>query len=95
MIYFLQSQQQAPMWAPWILPIGLFAVFYFMILRPQQKRQREHRAMLDSLKKGDRVITSGGIYGVVVALKDDVVVLRIAENCNVEITRPNVAAIVP
>ncbi|HEY6573085.1 MAG TPA: preprotein translocase subunit YajC, partial [Candidatus Eisenbacteria bacterium] len=50
-------------------------IFYFMIIRPQQRRQKETEAMLASIKKGDRVLTTGGIFGTVVGTKDDVVVL--------------------
>lgn len=55
--------------APLIL---MFAIFYFLLIRPQQKKAKEHKAMLDGLKKGDAVITAGGLYGVVVEAKDEV-----------------------
>ena len=87
------AQQSPPGWTTWILPVGMIAIFYFLIIRPQQRRQKEHRQLLDSLAKGDRVVTSGGIHGTVVGLKDDIVVLRIDENCKIELTRSNVAAV--
>ena len=93
MIYLLQAQQSAPGWTAWILPVGMIAIFYFLIIRPQQKRQKAHRQLLDSLTKGDRVVTSGGIHGTVVGIKEDVVVLRVDENCKLEVSRANVNAV--
>ncbi|MBN1493321.1 MAG: preprotein translocase subunit YajC [Candidatus Omnitrophica bacterium] len=63
-----------------MFPILLMAaVFYFLVLRPQNKRQVEHRQMISSLKKGDKVITSGGILGTVVGVKEKTVVLKVGE----------------
>ena len=59
--------------------ILMFVIFYFLLIRPQQKRQKEHQQMLRELKKGDRIITSGGLIGTVVGLKDDEVVLRVGD----------------
>ncbi len=74
--------------------ILIFVIFYFLLIRPQQKRQKEHQKMLESLRKGDRVLTSGGIYGTVVGVKDDVVVVKIAENVKVELAKSAVSHIV-
>jgi len=93
LIYLLQAQQSAPGWTAWILSVGMIAIFYFLIIRPQQKRQKAHRQLLDSLTKGDRVVTSGGIHGTVVGIKEDVVVLRVDENCKIEVSRANVNAV--
>ena len=60
--------------APFVL---MFAVFYFLLIRPQQKRAKEHRAMLSALKRGDKVVTSGGLHGTIVEAQDDVVVVGI------------------
>ncbi|MFQ6093259.1 MAG: preprotein translocase subunit YajC [bacterium] len=80
-----------------LLPIILmFAIIYFLLLRPQQKRQRQQQMMLDSLRKGDRVVTSGGIFGTVVGIKEKqgIVVLRVADNVKIELTKISVARIV-
>ena len=74
--------------------IIIFFIFYLLVFRPQQKRQKEHRAMLSSLKKGDRVLTTGGMYGTVVGVDESTAVLRIAENVKVEFQRSAIAAIV-
>ena len=72
----------------------VFAVLYFLILRPQAKRQRERDAMLKRVQKGDRIVTSGGLYGTVVNVKDDVLVVKIVDNFGrVELARPGVASI--
>ena len=77
------------------LPIILiFVIFYFLLIRPQQKRQKEHQNMLDRISKGDRVVTSGGMYGTVVGVKDNIVVLRIADEVKVEFSKSSVSGII-
>ncbi len=73
-----------------ILPLVAIAfIFYFMIIRPQQKKQKETQAMLNSIRKGDRVLTSGGIFGTVIGVKEkeDVIVLKVAEDVKLEFSR--------
>ncbi len=70
------------------LPLVLiFAVFYFLLIRPQQKKAKEHQAFLSNLKKGDLVVSSGGIQGTVTGLTDTVVTLEIADNVRVKVSR--------
>ena len=71
----------------------IFAIFYFLLVRPQMKRQKEHQAMVSSLKKGDKVVTTGGIHGTVVGIKDDVAVIKIAEEVKIEVSKSCVATI--
>jgi preprotein translocase subunit YajC len=71
----------------------IFGIFYFLLVRPQMKRQKEHGKMIESLKKGDRVITTGGIHGTIVGVKDDIAVLKIADDVKVEVSKSCVAAI--
>lgn len=66
-------------------------LFYFMILRPQQKQQKERKAMLDALKKGDQVVTVGGIYGELVALKEDYVTVKVASNTEIKVSRSGIS----
>ena len=68
----------------------LFAGMWFLIIAPQRKRQKEHRKMITELKKGDEVVTSGGIYGVVTNIKEDRFVVRIADNVKVELSKGSV-----
>ncbi|MDM7917311.1 MAG: preprotein translocase subunit YajC [Candidatus Eisenbacteria bacterium] len=69
-------------------------IFYFLLIRPQQKRQREMQKMLGALKRGDRVLTSGGLYGTVWDVKDDLVVLKLTEELKVEVAKSAVQAVV-
>ena len=77
-----------------LLPFVLmFAVLYFLILRPQMKKQKNQQKMIDELEKGDLVVTSGGIHGVIANLKDDTIVVKIAENVKIELSRAAVSRV--
>jgi preprotein translocase subunit YajC len=68
------------------LPLVLiFVIFYFLLIRPQQKKAKEHKAMLEGLKKGDKIVTSGGIYGLIDEVRPDTVTVKIAENVRVKL----------
>ncbi len=76
------------------LPLVLiFVVFYFLLIRPQQQKAKELRVMLANLKRNDDVITSGGLYGKVIALNDKVVTLEIAPNVRVRVDRQQIASV--
>ncbi len=75
---------------PFIL---VFAVFYFLLIRPQQKKAKEHQNMIANLKKGMRIITSGGIYGTIQSIDDTTIGLEIAEKVKIKVSRGNVAAL--
>ncbi|MDP6419357.1 MAG: preprotein translocase subunit YajC [Candidatus Krumholzibacteria bacterium] len=92
MSFFLQTAAPAPMMGNFLFLGLMFAVFFFLIIRPQQKRAKEHRALLEGLSRGDKVMTSGGIFGTVDSVKDNVVVLKISENTKIEILKDNVSA---
>ena len=76
-------------WGPIVVMI---AIFYFLLYRPQTKQQNRRRAMLDNLKKGDQVITIGGIYGTIVELGDTSLKLKIADGVVIEVVRSSVNA---
>ena len=77
-----------------ILPfILIFVIMYFMVIRPQQKKARDHQDMLAKLKRNDEVMTSGGIYGKVIDLKETVVTLEVAPNVRIRVHRPQIAAV--
>ena len=77
------------------LPLVLiFVVFYFLLIRPQQKKAKQHQEMLGKLKKNDEVMTSGGIYGKVVTLADNVVTLEVAPNVRIRVNRPQISAVI-
>ncbi len=71
--------------------ILLFAVFYFLLIRPQQKRARTHKQFIEGLKKGDRIVTSGGMYGTITGVTDDAVTIEVAEKVRVKILKSAVA----
>ena len=71
--------------------ILMFAIFYFLLIRPQQKKAKQHKQLLADLKKGDRVVSSGGLHGVITGLTDDVVTVEIAPKIRVKISRGSVA----
>jgi preprotein translocase, YajC subunit len=76
------------------LPIAaIFLVFYFLVIAPANKQRRKTQEMLSSLKKGDRVVTSGGIYGTIQSVEPDVVYLKIAENIRVKVARSAVTGL--
>ncbi len=79
-----------------LLPVVIIAVFYFLLILPQQRRQKKWQKMLGELKTGDRVITSGGMRGTVVALRDDYLHLRIPpDNLRIEVQRAAVVSVAP
>jgi preprotein translocase subunit YajC len=89
-----QASQGAGSLGGFMLPmIAIFVVMYFLMFRPQAKRQKEHRIMLDNLQKGDRVLTAGGIYGTVAGIKEkeNIVILKIAENVKIDIAKSTIA----
>lgn len=71
------------------------AVFYFLLIRPQQKRQREQRELMNNLNKGEEVITNGGILGKIVSLRDDFVVLAIAEGVEITLQKSSIHSVLP
>jgi preprotein translocase subunit YajC len=74
--------------------IFIFAIFYFLLIMPQQRRQKKWQQMLSDLKNGDKVVTSGGIRGTIIALRDDYIQLRVPpDNLRIEVTRASVASV--
>ena len=79
-----------------LIMIGIFfAIMYFMIIRPQQKRQKEHKSLMDSLTKGDEVVTNGGMMGKIKAVSDDVVRIELAENVIIKVQKHAIASVLP
>ena len=71
----------------------IFAMFYFLMIRPQRKRQKEHQKMMEELKKGDRVITAGGIYGVIESVSEDSIVIKVESGTTLRLAKGSVAVI--
>lgn len=93
--FAFQTQGGSGGWAVGILPlVFIFAIFYFLLIMPQQRRQKKWQKMLSELKTGDRVVTSGGIRGTVIALRDDFVHLRVPpDNLKLEVSRSAVVQV--
>ena len=86
-----QGQGGAVLWLPLVL---IFAIFYSLLILPQQRRQKKWQAMLGALKTGDRVTTSGGLRGTIIALRDDTVHLRVPpDNLRLEVLRSSVVSV--
>ncbi len=92
---FFQASDGGGAFTNTIVMFGLmFLILYFMIIRPQQKRSKDRQKMLDALKKGDKVLTSGGIHGTIVGLEDKTLLVQIADNVKVKLDRGSVASVV-
>lgn len=78
-----------------LIMVGMLAVFYFILIRPQQKRAKEHKAMLAALAKGDEVVTAGGVLGKVSELNDNYVTLEVADGVSMKVQRHAVQVVLP
>ena len=79
-------------WMSFVPIVLMIVIFYFLLIRPQQKKEKQRLAMINSLKNGDKIITASGIYGVVAGIKDDIITVKIASSTNVEIAKSAVQA---
>ena len=78
-------------WTIIIFLVVIFGIFYFIMVRPQRRRQKEHEQLVQTLNKGDRVVTAGGIYGVVESLSDDSIVLKVESGSTIRVARGSVS----
>lgn len=77
-----------------LLPLLLIPILYLLMIRPQQRRQKQWQQMLESIKTGDRVTTAGGIRGIIMSIKDDVIVIRVApDNLKLEVAKSAIASV--
>jgi len=74
--------------------IIIFAIFYFLLIRPQQKKSKQHKQLLADLKKGDKIVSSGGLHGIITGLADDVVTVEISPKVRVKITRGSIGGVI-
>ena len=97
MINFAHAQaaaQQPSMLASFIPLILIFLIFYFLLIRPQQKKQKEHKVLLDSIQRGDEILSSGGILGKVIKVDNNKLTVEISKGVNVTIIRSTVADVI-
>lgn len=85
--------EQGPM--PFMFLIGMIVIFYFLLIRPQQKRQKEHRKLVESIGKGDEVVTNGGVLGKIIEVGDQYLTVEIASNVQIKVQRHAVATVLP
>lgn len=83
----------APAFMQFVPILLVFAIFYFLLIAPMRKRQKALQTLIDNLKKGDRVVTNGGLYGTVAAVEEKVVVLKLADNLKVKVAKSAVAGL--
>lgn len=103
MSFFIQAAHAAPeaaastpsMIGQILLPLAFFAIFYFLIIRPQSKRNKEHRAMVDALSEGNEVIFAGGLMGRIKKLEGDYAVVSLNNNTDVKVQRASVISVLP
>ena len=90
MITLLQAAQAAPQgggWSMWVMLALIFVVMWFFMIRPQRKQQKELQNFRDSLKKGDKVVTVGGIYGTVAEIKENTVLIEVDNNVKIRVSK--------
>lgn len=78
-----------------LFPVLLIVVFYFLLIRPQTKRAKEHRQMMEALKKGDEIVTGGGVLGRITAVGDNFVQVEVAEGIQLKVQKQSVASLMP
>lgn len=96
-ILLLAAQQQADgqpqgqsQWSFWIMMILIFVVFYFFMIRPQTKKQKELQKQRDAMKKGDKVVTAGGIYGEIKEVQENTLIITIAKDVTIKVSKDSV-----
>ncbi len=96
LLLFAQAAPGAPAPNPLLqfMPlVFIFVIFYFLLIRPQQKKQKEHQKLITSLQSGDRVVTNAGIHGTITNVKDRTVIVRVADNVKIEFDRGSVVTV--
>lgn len=84
------AQQGRPGYEGIIMLVIMFAIFYFLLIRPQQKRAKQHRQLIENLKVGDQVVTAGGIHGKVAALQESIVTVEVATGVKIRVNRSSI-----
>lgn len=90
------GQGGSPNWYSTLVPlVVIFGIFYFLMIRPQQKQQKKHREMISAMRKGDKIVTRGGMHGTIYGIADNVVTIEVADNVKIKFNREAISAIVP
>ena len=89
------EQAANPLLATPIIPyLVIFAIFYFLLIKPQKDKQQQQKKMIEELKRNDKVVTAGGIHGVITHVKDKTVMMKIADNVKIEMDKEAISAVV-
>ncbi len=89
------DQAANPLLATPIIPyIIIFAIFYFILLKPQKDKQKQQKEMINQLKKNDKVVTAGGIHGIVTSVKDRTVMIRVDDNVKLEMDKESISTVI-
>lgn len=92
---YAQAAQQGDPFGFLLPMIIIFAAFYFLLIRPQQKKQKQHADLVNSLKEGDEILTAGGILGVITGISEHYAIVKISDNTEIKIQKSSVAQVVP
>ncbi len=87
--------QAPPAWISWLPIVGMIAIFWFLLIRPQMRQQKAHREKITALKKGDQVVTAGGLVGKVVKVDDNYAEIEIAQGVRVKAVKQTIGDIIP
>lgn len=87
------NAQQGNPYSGIIMLVIMFAIFYFLLIRPQQKRAKEHRQLIDSIKVGDQIVTAGGIHGKIAAVQESVVTVEVATGVKIKLNRSSIVSV--
>jgi len=91
--FLAETPPANPLASGWIFPVLMVVMFYFLLIRPQQKQRKEQQARINALQSGDKVITSAGIHGIVHNIKDKTVVIKVAEGTMIEFDKMAIASV--
>jgi len=78
-----------------LFPVALIAIFYFLLIRPQQKRTKEHKKMMGEAKKGDEIVTNGGLLGKIIEAGDHFLTIEVSNNVTVQVSKASIASVMP
>ena len=93
MVMAQSGQSQAPGWVQFLPFVILLVMFYFLLIRPQQKKMKEHQELVASVKAGDKVVAAGGIHGSVTSVKDATVMLKVSEQVKIEVEKASITLV--
>ena len=91
----LSSANSASMMTTLVTFVLIIAIFYFLLIRPQKKKDKETKAMIEAMKKGDKVVTIGGIHGTIITVKDQTVVVKVDDSARIEFSKSAVSSVTP